>query len=222
MVRCARTGKSCEFMKPSSPKPQAKTLAKKRKILERALSCFSQHGVENTTIDMICQATDTSVGSLYHHFGNKEAIAAAVFIEGMRDFSTLVMEYLSKIEPKELSPQQQAEQGIKALVYANVDWISEHPTWAQFVFHHRGMVSKGGAGDTLKTDISAFYRKLTQLMGPLIEQGVVKQLPVQVYGSFISGPVHDYARHYLAGRYPQPLTDFRETFAEGAWQALKN
>ena len=208
-------------MKPTTPKPQAKTQAKKRKILEKALQCFSEHGVESTTIDMICQATDTSVGSLYHHFGNKEAIAAAVFIEGMRDFSELVMQYLSDIERAELNAEQQAEQGIKALVYANVDWISDNPKWAQFVFHHRGMVSKGGASDKLKSDIGVFYNKLIQLMGPLIETGVVKKLPAQVYGSFISGPVHEYARHFLAGRYQSPLNEYREIFAEGAWQALK-
>lgn len=209
-------------MKPATPKPQAKTHAKKRKILEKALQCFSEHGVESTTIDMICQETETSVGSLYHHFGNKEAIAAAVFIEGMRDFSDMVMGYLSDIERADLNPEQQAEQGIKALVYANVDWISDNPKWAQFVFHHRGMVSKGGASDKLKSDISIFYSKLIQLMGPLIESGVIKQFPPQVYGSFISGPVHEYARHYLAGRYTQPLVEHREVFAEGAWQALKN
>lgn len=202
-------------------KPHSKTEAKKRQIIEKSLVCFVEHGVSGTTIEMLRDATGTSVGSLYHHFGNKEAIASAVFIEGMKDFGTLALTYLSDLESKELPLLEKAEQAIKVMVYANVDWISKNPDWARFVFQHRRIVSQGKGGDVLKNDTTSFYRKLIEFKAPLVEAGLLKDLPIELYGSFISGPVHDYARHYLAGRNAVPLTEFREVFANGAWDALK-
>jgi hypothetical protein len=32
---------------------------------------------------------------------------------------------------------EHAQADVKALVFANVDWISQQPQWAQYVFHHR-------------------------------------------------------------------------------------
>ena len=59
-------------------------------ILAAALDCFNQYGIEGTTIDMIRQQSNASVGSIYHHFGSKEDIAAALFIEGMRQFAQML------------------------------------------------------------------------------------------------------------------------------------
>ena len=53
--------------------------ALKREILEQALHCFNDLGVEATTIDAIKARCDTSVGAIYHHFGNKEGILSALF-----------------------------------------------------------------------------------------------------------------------------------------------
>ena len=209
-----------------SVKPQAKTQQKKRAIIQQALMCFVQHGVEGTSIDMLCQATQTSVGSLYHHFGNKDAIAGAVFIEGMRDFAMLVNVYLSKCDDAydglSLAQQEvQAQAGIKALVYANVDWIEKNPEWARFIFQHRTVVQQGKSKQVFNQDLQSFYKKLQTLVQPMIDQGVLKDLPMSLYRAFIAGPVHEYARHYLAGRESKPLSDLKNIFAESAWQSLR-
>ena len=207
-------------------KPQAKTQQKKRAIIEQALLCFVQHGVEGTSIEMLCQATDTSVGSLYHHFGNKDAIAGAVFIEGMRDFAKLVnmylLDYADKGEPLDSKEAhiQQAQGVITALVYANIDWIENNPEWARFVFQHRSVIKTGKAKQTFNHDVQGFYQKLEAFVQPLIEEKILKDIPMSLYRAFISGPVHEYARDYLAGRETVPLTELKDVFAQGAWQSL--
>jgi AcrR family transcriptional regulator len=202
-------------------KPHSKTHAKKREILERALACFSEHGVTGTTIEMLRDATGASVGSLYHHFGNKEAIASAVFIEGMNDFGALAMKYLSELMENPLPAKDMAERAIKVMVYANVDWITRNPDWARFVFQNRRIVSASDDDDVLRKGTASFYGKLIEFKAPLVAAGYLKDLPIELYGAFISGPVHDYARHYLAGRHDIPLSEYREILAEGAWHALK-
>lgn len=204
------------------PKPQAKTEAKKRQILVIALQCFTEHGIEGTTIDMIREASGMSVGSLYHHFGNKDKIAAAVFIQGMREFSELLQGYLAQADtPVSLDARGRAEHGVKAIVYANVDWISQQPDWARFVFYHRSIVSKGGGGSKLASDIQLFFQQLITWFKPYAQQGILRSISIELLSSLISGPCHDYARHWLAGRYKTPLAEHREEFANAAWNAVK-
>lgn len=203
-------------------KPQAKTEAKKRQILLVALQCFTDHGIAGTTIDMIREASGMSVGSLYHHFGNKDKIAAAVFIQGMREFAELLNGYLLEVEKlAELDANGKAEQGIKAIVYANVDWISHNPDWARFVFHHRSIVSTAGAGNKLASDMQVFFLKLITWFKPYAQQGTLRPVSIELLSSLVTGPCHDYARHWLAGRYKAPLAKQREEFALAAWNAVK-
>ncbi len=202
-----------------TPKVSSRSQQKKQQILQQALVCFVEHGVEGATIDMIREATQTSVGSLYHHFGNKDAIAGAVFIEGMRDFAQLLKQYLSRLDNSVLT-ESQACAGVKALVYANVDWISEQPDWANYVFHHRSRV-KGQGRQRLKGDQGHFYQHINNWFTPFLDKGLIQELPLEVLASVITGPVHTYARHWLAGRYKVSLVEHREVFAEAAWQALK-
>lgn len=190
---------------------QSKSRGRKRQIIDAALRCFSEHGVSATTIDMIREASSTSVGSLYHHFGNKEAIAAAVFIEGMRDFALQVATRLDSANG--------AEEGIKALVAANVEWISANPDWARFCFHHRAQVRHEDATERLRGDQQLFQERLRDWFAPY--RGALRDLPIEVFAALVVGPTHDYARHWLAGRITTPLLEQLDTFAEAAWRSVR-
>lgn len=207
---------------PDTEQNRPNTQEKKRLALQAALGCFTQHGLAGTTIDMIREASGMSVGSLYHHFGNKEKIAAALYIQGLRNFGSLVKCYLSELPPHDKT----AESGVKALVYANVDWISTEPDWARFVFHHRSLLSqdllpKEKKEDKVQRELKGFSFDLVQWFTPHIVSGNLKTMPYELFSSAISGPTHDYARHWLAGRYNEPLLTYREEFADMAWQSVK-
>jgi AcrR family transcriptional regulator len=210
----------------SSPRSELK----KQQILQEALMCFTEHGVASTTIEMICDATQTSVGSLYHHFGNKDAIMRAVYFEGLRDFSTLMKSYLSDLGVQHTATAEHAQAGVKVLVFANVDWISQHPQWAQYVFHNRpsskglGQSKLNGKSDSKregKVDGSGLSTYISNWFAPYIAAGLIQDFPNELLNAFITGPVHNYARHWLAGRREIPLIDYRDSFAEAAWLSIK-
>lgn len=182
-------------------------------ILAAALDCFNQYGIEGTTIDMIRQQSNASVGSIYHHFGSKEDIAAALFIEGMRQFGQLLRDRVNQA--------QSAEQGIKAIVYANIAWISENPAWASYCFHHRGAVKHGSAAKTFSADNKAFHRFLQTWFMPHVLSGEIKLLPPTLMSALVIGATHDYARHWLAGRTKTALQDHANILAEAAWLSVK-
>jgi AcrR family transcriptional regulator len=51
-----------------------KSDASARKVLKASLSLFSRQGFRATSMRQIARRSGLSVGNLYHHFGNKEAI----------------------------------------------------------------------------------------------------------------------------------------------------
>jgi len=209
-------------------KSSARSELKKQQILQKALMCFTEHGVAGTTIEAICEATQTSVGSLYHHFGNKDAIMRAVYFEGLRDFGLLMKRYLNDVGREEVVTAQHAQAGVKALVFANVDWISQQPQWAHYVFHHRP-ASKTKRQDDSNEDNkaqgkvagSAFAAYISNWFAPYIEAGLIQDFPKELLNAFITGPVHNYARHWLAGRREVALIEYRDAFAEAAWLSIK-
>lgn len=70
------------------------TIDRKEQILTVALRLFSERGYFNTSVHDIQKQAKVSIGSIYHHFGNKEAIAKAIFTHiesSMNDVISAIM-----------------------------------------------------------------------------------------------------------------------------------
>jgi AcrR family transcriptional regulator len=186
---------------------------RKQEILDAALDCFTEHGVDATTIDMIRERANASVGSMYHHFGSKDRIAAAVYVEALAEHHAAQQVLLARAED--------AQSGVKAITYSYVDWISAHPEKARFVLYNRGAVAKGDMGGEMRALARAHRDEVLARFAPWIEKGQLKKLPLELYGSLITGAVHDYARLWLSGRAKADIKAYREIFAEAAWKALQ-
>jgi AcrR family transcriptional regulator len=57
---------------------------RRRAILEGALEAFTSKGFAAATVGDVRRLSGASVGSIYHHFGDKEGLAAALYLEGIR------------------------------------------------------------------------------------------------------------------------------------------
>src|SRR5271155_3057322 len=98
--------------------------ARRGEVLAAALKCFNNFGPDATSIEMICQASGASVGSIYHYFGGKEDIATALYLEGRMAGEVLSLE--------RLATARSAEDGVRALVTAFVDWVTANPELARY------------------------------------------------------------------------------------------
>lgn len=193
-------------------KSQARSGQRRRDILQAALACFIEHGVEGTTIEMIRDRSGASIGSLYHHFGNKERIASTLFLQGLQDFSQALLQRLSEAGD--------ARAGIQAMVDSYIDWVSTNPDWARFILQTRGQVIHGEAADKLTAANREQFQKLRAWLSPHVASGTLKNLPLELYRPLIIGPVQDYTRAWLAGRVPHGPDRYRDVFATAAWQAV--
>ncbi|KIL03704.1 TetR/AcrR family transcriptional regulator [Pseudomonas sp. S5(2021)] len=186
---------------------------RKQQILQAALACFSEHGVDGTTIEMIRDRSGASIGSLYHHFGNRERIIAALYLEGIGQYAALL--------EAGLIDTLDAEACVRLFVTGYIDWVVEHPDWARFILHNRGRVEAGEAGERLRQFNQAHGERIAGVLRKHRHAGAFRELPGECFVSVVIGPSQDMARNWLAGRSKRPLAEYRELLAQIAWDSVR-
>ena len=114
----------------------------KRVILTEALACFLEYGIETTTIEMIRERAQTSVGAIYHHFKNKEGLVAALYI--------LAIEDQAERRDQALLSAQSLQQGIQVMTASYIDWVMDYPDFARFLYAAHFSISKSAQQEELK------------------------------------------------------------------------
>lgn len=184
----------------------------KRTILRQALACFNEQGIEATTIEMIRAACQTSVGAIYHHFGNKEGLVAALFFTALDDQAKLRERYLALAKT--------AQEGVHALVHSYVDWVDSQPDWARFQFQARFAVTKGPFKEELAARNKSRNRQLLEWLAEPGRGDELKRLPAELIPSLIIGQAESYCRAWLSGRVRSSPQSYREVLAEAAWKSI--
>lgn len=184
----------------------------KRTILREALACFNDVGIEATNIETIRARCETSVGAIYHHFGNKEGLVAALFFAALEDQAALRDRYLQEANT--------AREGIVALVYSYVEWVDAQPDWARFVFQSRFAVSNGPFKDELVSRNKQRNKQLKDWMSAEGRQEYFGHLPAELIPSLIIGAAENYSRAWLSGKVKKSPQAYREPLAEAAWNSI--
>jgi len=188
--------------------------SRKDEILQAALACFTEHGVDVTTIEMIRDRSGASIGSLSHLFGNKERIIAALYLAGTAQYAELLQ--------RGFASAASAEACVKLLVTSYIDWVVANPDWARFILHSRSRVEAGEMGDALREANRQHFAQILTALAEYRRQGLFKALPDDCFASVVIGPTHDLARNWLAGRTQSNLGECRELLAQIAWDSVKN
>ncbi|MCF7200799.1 TetR/AcrR family transcriptional regulator [Pseudomonas oligotrophica] len=186
---------------------------RKHQILQAALACFTEQGVDATTIEMIRDRSGASIGSLYHHFGNRERIIAALYLEGIGQYAALLEAGLGD------SPD--AEACIRLFVTGYIDWVVANPDWARFILHNRGRVEAGERGDQLREANRVHGERIAAILRRHREAGAFKAIPGECFVSVVIGPAQDMARNWLAGRSKRALAEYRDLLAQIAWDSVR-
>lgn len=177
-----------------------------------ALTCFNEHGLELTTIEMIKAQCETSVGNIYHHFGSKEGLIASLFFCALEDQASLLETYLAAAT--------NAREGVSALVYSYVDWVTVEPELARFQFQARSSVAKGPKGEELVSRNRARNRHTLKWLAELGSKNGIKNLPAELLPSLIVGQAENYCRAWLAGRVHGSPKKYREELAAATWCSI--
>ena len=182
-------------------------------ILTAALAVIAERGLHTTTINDIRQRSGASVGSIYHHFGDRAGLFYALYVESLGDCFAFLLENLKACDS--------AQAGIFALVKSYLDWVEANPQEAAFIYE----ASQGDLLRAYQEEIFAFktnfYGKAFAWMLPFIQKGDLIKLPPWAYDAIVLGPAHEFARRWLGGLRELPMAEACDIIARAVWRAIQ-
>lgn len=179
--------------------------ARKAAILDAALAAFAEHGVEATTIEDVRRRSGASVGSIYHHFGDKEGLADALYVEGLRDYQRGFLEQLAR--------HADAERGVRALVRHHLRWVEANQELARYLLRRREVDEQALNAELQRASAAWFERQR--------HTGTLRPLSPELTQVLLIGPAQELCRLWLGGRARTTPTQAQRPLAEAAWRALR-
>lgn len=176
----------------------------KNSILDAALKAFGERGVLAATVDDIRREAGVSVGSVYHHFGDKEGVAAALWLDCLRRYQEGFL--------AELSRHPDARGGVEGAVRFHLRWCGANPERARFLLAGRPAASVEANRE--------FFAAVQAWLRPHVHYGAVRDLPLDVLHALWLGAAMEYSRHWLAGRVAAPSSRAISVLAEAAWNSI--
>lgn len=192
----------------------AKTKAKERpdEILAAALRCFQRKGLDATSIRDICDASGASVGSVYHHFGSKEGIAAELYRRAVSKF---------QVEALEAVADAGAEEAITTFVFSYLGWIEQNPGLARLMLSLEYESVRHAARRPASELNRAFVRRANAWLDEKVRAGEIRPLPPDVMLALLLGPTERFARDWLARRASTTMGHAAAAIAESTWHSVR-
>jgi AcrR family transcriptional regulator len=181
-------------------------------ILDAALAEFTARGVAGASIEDIRRRSGASVGSIYHHFGDKDGIAGALYLDGLRDYQEGFLAALAGAAG--------ARDGVQRGVLHHLGWISERRELARFLLLGRDARVVVATEHPLRELNRGFFVRVSNWTRAYVERGELRALSPELLTALWIGPSQELARHWLAGRSRVSLQEAAPVLADAAWRSL--
>jgi AcrR family transcriptional regulator len=177
---------------PRTPRAPQQERGQRRveQILDAAESVFAESGVDATSMQAIADRAESSVGSLYHFFPNKDAIVEAIgrrYADRMRETNEQAMPLeLAHLPPEEL---------FERVITAQIGFVERTPAFA--AVHESIQRNCPAISDALNAAIAGHVGKFLSLRYP--------RMPEQErWASAMVSVATVHAMVHLALQVPQP------------------
>lgn len=182
-------------------------------LLDAALAVHEQAGRAGLTVQAVGAESGVSLGSLYHHFGSLDGLAAALYSRCMGELLDALIEALAA--------SRGARGGVRAIVTAYLRFALEHPGAAGVI--HGVATGPGFATDdaaAIARDKAPRMDAMLDWLAPHVAAGRIVDLPAPLVEVLLIGPPAETVRRWLGG---QPGVDPRaamRVLPERVWRSL--
>jgi len=160
------------------PRRERKKLQDREEIIEAASELFARLGYEQTSMQMIAERAELSVGKLYLHFDGKETI----YREVVERHAALIRERLETDCGPDLPPMER----IRCRQRTALAYIEEHIDFARIYLAE--------SGDTVTTCHEPAHedslRIMETLLGEAIERGEIPREDPRLLAALVHGAAH--------------------------------
>jgi AcrR family transcriptional regulator len=179
----------------------------RERILSEATRQLLDKGYPAFTIAAVREATGLSSGSMFHAFPSKPALAAAVYVEGMRDYQNASTTALDSSDDPLTS--------LHALLAAHLSWVEQNRTLARFLFTTQPDEVSEAAKHALMQANQDYFAAIRLRYD---------ELEVDFFVAHViwMGATQEYCRQWVRGMVDVPPTELTETLHRAALAALNS
>lgn len=182
-------------------------------LLTAALRVYATSGQQGFTVSAVVKASGVSLGSLYHHFGSFDGLAAALYIRCMGE---LFDEMVGALERS-----RTARTGIRAFVHAYLRFTKERRDAALFLHASAYSGYLAVHAEEIRVAKEAKLAPMAQWMGARMLKGEIAPVPPAVIEVLVIGPPCEAARRWLSDTYDVDLDEVARYLPDAIWRSLR-
>lgn len=181
----------------------------RQQVLDAVLVLFRERGYFATSIQDISRESAVSVGSIYHHFGDKEGIARALY----QSLSDEMSSRISWISAREGTVHDQC----RAIVKALFDLTEAEPLVMDFMLYAK---HKEFLPEEKSICSSRPFELMRMIVAAGMESGEIRPMDVMVAStSLFGGPIRMIVAR-LDGVLRAPLSHYLDEVWDCAWRSV--
>ena len=181
----------------------------RNQILQTALELFSARGYFNTSVQDISRAAHVSIGSIYHYFQNKEAIAKALYNDQVEELGEAIGTLLSD--------HQTTYDGCRAVVAHLFEMAETAPKAMQYILYAQHREFMPGENPICS---SRPFALLLQAVEKGMAAGEIRRLDPAVATANLFGGAMRLIQLKLDGVLQKDLAAYLDDNWQCAWRAV--
>jgi AcrR family transcriptional regulator len=177
---------------------QERSRTRRQRLLNAALEVFTEHGYNDTAIDEIARASETSKGGLYFHFPSKQALFLALLDEA----SEALLHRVESAIATEPDPLARGDAALREVLHA----FGSHRLLARLL-----LVEALGAGKEFTTKLNdlhaAFAALIANCLDDAVNEGQIPPLDARLAAHAWYGAVNQVVLRWLLTGEPRQLEE---------------
>ena len=184
--------------------------ARQQQILDAALHCFLERGVDATTIADVRARSMASTGSIYHHFKDKDGLVGGVLQHIIGRYQASLQSALPRMnDPQTL---------IMGIVLHFTEWAAQNSSAVKLLGKMRGSSVLHRVNGRADLPTESLLNPALVDLEKAADDGAIIKLAAPLYEAVILGPLFSISDHWQQDN--PHATKEAGLLAMSAWQAL--
>jgi len=187
----------------------------RERILQAALKLFVEQGYFNTNVPDISKLSRCSVGSIYHHFLNKEEIAGQLYRDSLSRFREAL--FIA------IHGDESLVDTVKSVVVAFLSFAEDNKLLAQYLWlarHSEFLNNKIVKPTTVGFD--SLGRILTKRIKAGIRSGEIPPIRAEILWTIVFGIPLSFVTDWLEGHTRRSPKQVANELSQACWAALQS
>lgn len=182
-------------------------------ILSSAADLIDARGFDGFSISDLTAASGVSNGSIYHHFGSKDAVLVELLVRAIGRYQDELLAVLD-VHPTD------AEAGVRSVVSFHLGWAEKHRSDAQLLLDHRDTANSPAARAVLQKLNRRFLAATSAWLDQRTQAGHLGPVDIETAHAIVFAPAQELTRLWLRGRLRGNPSDYAGALGAAAWAGL--